>query len=89
MAERIYCRATELLEAELGNEIVALDAESGICFGFNEVAATVWRLLEQPKSADELQLALENEFDVDPQRCRDELSELLDDLVGKGIVGLC
>lgn len=84
----IYYRKTELLEAELGAEIVALDADSGICFGFNEVASTVWRLLEKPRSSDEIRRALEDEYDVGSEQCRSELSELLDELVEKGVVGV-
>ena len=84
----IYYRKTELLEAELGAEIVALDAESGLCFGFNEVASTVWRLLEQPRSTDEIRRVLEDEYDVGSEQCREELSELLDDLVEKGVIGI-
>lgn len=84
----IYYRKTELLEAELGAEIVALDADSGICFGFNEVTSTVWRLLEKPRSSDEIRRALEDEYDVGSEQCRSELSELLDELVEKGVVGV-
>lgn len=84
----IYYRKTELLEAELGAEIVALDADSGICFGFNEVASTVWRLLEKPRSSDEIRRALEDDYDVGSEQCRSELSELLDELVEKGVVGV-
>ena len=84
----IYYRKTELLEAELGAEIVALDADSGVCFGFNEVASTVWRLLEKPRSSDEIRRALADEYDVGNEQCRSELSELLDELVEKGVVGV-
>ena len=84
----VYYRKTELLEAELGAEIVALDAEFGICFGFNEVASTVWRLLEQPRSSDEIRRVLEDEYDVGSEQCREELSELLGDLVEKGVIGV-
>ena len=84
----IYYRKTELLEAELGAEIVALDADSGICFGFNEVASTVWRLLEKPRSSDEIRRALADEYDVGSEQCSSELSELLDELVEKGVVGV-
>ena len=49
-----YVRAVDLLEADIGNELVALEPEAGNCFGFNEVATVVWRKLAEPKSFDEL-----------------------------------
>ena len=38
-----YERAAQLLEADLGDELMALDVEGGTCFGFNAVATGVWR----------------------------------------------
>jgi hypothetical protein len=46
------------MEAELGDELVALDPNAGECFGFNSVATSVWRNLEQPKRFEQLRDAL-------------------------------
>ena len=86
MSEPLYERATQLLEADLGDELMALDAEGGNCFGFNSVAAGIWRQLVSPKSFAELHAALLAEYDVDSEQCRAELGELLDDLMEKGLV---
>lgn len=86
MTEEVYERARTLMEAELGDELVALDDDVGECFGFNAVAASVWRLLDQPRSEIAIRRALLDEYDVDPDRCTQELSELLDDLVARGLV---
>jgi hypothetical protein len=82
----VYKRAIELMEAELGDELVALDANAGECFGFNNVATFVWRHLEEPKAFEQLRDALLHEYEVEPERCSRELKELLDDLVGKRLV---
>ncbi|HKP34746.1 MAG TPA: PqqD family protein [Sphingomicrobium sp.] len=81
-----YRRAVELLEAELGDELVALEPNAGECFGFNTVATSVWRQLAQPKSFAELRDALLEEYDVKPEQCTRELKELLDDLASRGLV---
>lgn len=86
MSEVTYQRATDLLEAELGDELVALDPAAGQCFGFNGVATSVWRLLAEPRSAAEIEKALTAEYDVDQTRCHAELRDLLADLVAKGLV---
>ena len=86
MSELVYERATQLLEADLGNELMALDAEGGNCFGFNAVATDVWRQLASPKSFGEIHGTLLAEYEVDAEQCRAELRELLDDLVEKGLV---
>lgn len=79
-------RRVELMEAALGEELVALDASAGTCFGFNEVATSVWRLLDSPKSVDDLQAALLTEYEIGADQCRVELRQLLDDMVAKRLV---
>jgi hypothetical protein len=74
------------MEAELGDELVALDPKAGECFGFNSVATSVWRNLEQPRSFEQLRDALLDEYEVEPERCSDELEALLQDLTARGLV---
>lgn len=86
MTNVTYERVVELLEAELGDELVALSVEDGNCFGFNAVAASVWRALEQPRTVDELKARLLAEYEVSPQECAVELEALLGDLVDKELL---
>ena len=81
-----YRRAADLMEANLGDELVALDPARGNCFGFNEVATWVWHRLEQPASFDQLREGLLTEYEVSDEQCTRELEELLDDLSSKGLV---
>jgi hypothetical protein len=86
MSVPVYRRATETLEASVGDELVTLDAETRDCFGFNEAAATVWRILATPKSFEELRDALLAEYDVSLEQCSIDLQALLDDLVEKRLI---
>lgn len=86
MDEIVYERTVTLLEADLGDELVALDTTGGNCFGFNFVATGIWRHLASPKSFDEIEEALLAQYDVDRGRCRAELRELLDDFIEKGLL---
>ena len=74
------------MEADIGNELVALDPEAGNCFGFNEVATSVWRSLEQPKTFDQLRDELLREYDVGSEQCSRELQMLLKDLISRRLV---
>ena len=82
----VYARARALMEAELGDDLVALDPEGGECFGFNSVAASVWKQLAEPKTFEEMRDALVAEFEIDAATCETELRELLDDLTAKGLI---
>ena len=74
------------MEAQLADELVALDPRAGECFGFNSVATSVWRELEQPRSFEEIRDALLDQYEVDPEQCSRELEELLRDLSAKGLI---
>ena len=80
MPEALYARAAPLLEAEVDEEIVALDRKRGEVFGFNHVASDVWRLLEEPQTFDQLCRALQDRYDVAPDRCAEDTRELLEEL---------
>ncbi|MEO6225487.1 MAG: PqqD family protein [Sphingomicrobium sp.] len=86
MADAQYRRAADVLEAAVGNELVALDVASGRCFGFNPVALSVWRSLAASKTFAELRDALVAEYDVDSEQCGKELQQLLEQLVASGLV---
>ncbi len=86
MAGIQYVRAKELLEAELGEEIVALDTDDGHCFGFNSVAADIWRLLDRPRDFETLQNLLLEQYEVGATECGAELRACLADLERQGLV---
>jgi hypothetical protein len=76
----------ELMEADIGDEMVALDETAGSCFGFNAVATEVWRSLSTPKSFDELRERLLSLYDVEPGQCTAELRVLLADMAARGFI---
>ena len=82
----IYRRKMELLEAELGDELVGLNPDAGLCFGFNDVAAAAWRRLKEPATLEQLCEALRSEYEVSAEQCAAEVAELLQDLLAKGLV---
>jgi len=74
------------MEAELGDELVALDERRGLCFGFSSVATDVWRLLEKPRTLDELVMGLREQYEVGERQCRDDVRDLLDDMLREGVI---
>lgn len=86
MTQSKYRRSADLMEADIGDEIVALDPEQGVCFGFNDVAATVWRTLDQQRSFDEIRDRLLDQYDVGIDQCVEEVRELLDRMIEKGLI---
>jgi len=86
MTKTTYVRRPDLVAANLGDELAVLDMSKSAYLGFNATAAQVWRLLQEPRSLDELCAALNAEFDVDAQRCRQEVEALLQKLQSAGMI---
>ena len=81
-----YVKSRDLLEAEVGEDIVALDADAGLCFGFNSVAADIWRLLDKPRDFESLLELLAGQYDVALDECAAGLKSCLADLEAKGLI---
>jgi hypothetical protein len=88
MTEFVAHRLPGLMEAEVDGELVALHIENGTYYSFNETAARIWALLDDPKSVSEISARLAAEFDVDAQTCANEVLLLLRDLEKDGLIDL-
>lgn len=84
--ERVYAKQPGFVAANLGEELALLDLASGAYLGFNATAAHIWRLLEEPRTLGSLCQAMMLEFEIDAERCREEVAALLDRLVAAGLV---
>jgi hypothetical protein len=67
-------------------EAVILHLEDGLYYGLNPVGARIWELVQAPVSVGEVQGALLDEYDVEPEVCRAELVALLAELAARGLV---
>ena len=81
-----YARKSGLVTANLGEELALLDLSSGRYLGFNPTAAHIWQLLETSRTVDDLVVAMVAEFEIDPERCRNEIVSLLDQLTSTGLI---
>jgi hypothetical protein len=81
MVSRVYRRSVELLEAEIDDELVALEPQKGNCFGFNAVAKDVWRMLEKPLDLEQLKRKIVAQYEVEEEQCARELQQLLDEML--------
>lgn len=82
----VYRRSSDAMSAEVGDDVVALHAVRGFCYGMEQVTADVWRLLEQPSDLDSLVARLTADYDVSTEQCRADIAELLERLQREGLV---
>jgi hypothetical protein len=78
--------AKEQAFCSLAEEAVILDLKAGVYYSLNEVGARVWYLIQEPKSVSQIADTIQQEFDVDAERCERDVVRLLQDLAGKELI---
>jgi hypothetical protein len=86
MSTAVYARTPDIIEAEVGGEIVVLHTQNWQYFEFDRTGATIWNLLREPKDLGALVEDLVTQFEVDRARCTEETKAFLDDMVEQGLI---
>jgi hypothetical protein len=90
--ERSVCRRAIVVavkgqvSCELAGEAVILDITPGIYYGLNAVGARIWKLIQEPRTVNEIRAAVLEEYDVEPDRCERDLLALLQELAARGLI---
>jgi hypothetical protein len=86
MQHSAFVRAPDVPTAEFGDELAVMDLKSGAYIAFNRTAADIWKLLEQPQTLESLCAILVERYRIEPGQCREDVEELLRELVEMGVV---
>lgn len=78
--------ASDVLSSELGSEHVLLNLQDGTYYGLEEVGGDIWKLLQTPIAVADICRSLVDAYDVDPERCREDVLKLLGELAERRLV---
>jgi hypothetical protein len=81
-----YAQNPAVIATDVNGEVVLLHPAEWDYFEFNKVGSAIWRLLAAPMTLGALVAALTAEFDVDPERCREETVAMLAQLDAHGLI---
>jgi coenzyme PQQ synthesis protein D (PqqD) len=70
----------------IGDEAVILNLKSGLYLGLDPVGTRIWTVLNNAPSIQAAYESLLTEYDVEPERLRQDLDELLDKLLEQGLI---
>jgi hypothetical protein len=74
----------EQVSSELAGEAVILDRKSGVYYGLNSVDASIWNLVHEPKTVNEIRDTVLTEYFVESSQCDRILLALLQALKSDG-----
>ncbi len=79
-------RNHEIISSNMDEEVVMMSIQDGKYFGINPVGARIWKLLEQPRGVSDMCGILQEEYDVIPSECQQDVLEFLKELLEKNLV---
>ena len=79
-------RDAGVVEAEIDHEVVAINIETGNCYGLNPVGSRIWNLISAPVSVGEVCATLISEYQVQPATCEQQVLSLLEELRAEGLI---
>ena len=79
-------RNIEIITNEIDDEILMMSIEDGKYYGLNAVGSEIWKMLDEPKSIEEIIPALKEIFDIDDETCRKESLDFIESMIKNNII---
>lgn len=84
--DSVVVTAKDQASCRLEDEVAIVQLKAGVYYGLDPVGARIWELIATPRSVRALRDTLLAEYDVDPERCADDLLGLLQTMADAGLV---
>jgi PqqD family protein of HPr-rel-A system len=75
-----------VVSAELDDEVILLNVETGIYFGLDAIGTEIWSALKQGPSEEDIFAQLLEAYEVEPEQLRQDILSFLDKLREQGLV---
>ncbi|MCA9049854.1 MAG: lasso peptide biosynthesis PqqD family chaperone [Planctomycetaceae bacterium] len=79
-------QAESQVAADMGDGVALMSLENGKYYCLNDSAGSVWHLIEKPVAVSEICSSLMEQFDVESDRCEQEVLSILSRLKDEGLV---
>jgi hypothetical protein len=76
----------EQASSSLDGEAVILNLNSGIYYTLNAVGASIWNLIQEPRTVNDIRNAILAEYEVESAQCERDLVALLQQLEAEGLI---
>jgi Coenzyme PQQ synthesis protein D (PqqD) len=78
--------SADQVSCDLAGEVAILSLRNSVYYGLDPVGASVWSLIQQPKTFAEIRDALLGIYDVDSAQLESDLQALLGELSEQGLI---
>ena len=74
------------VSSDLAGEVAILHLKAGTYYGLDAVGARIWSLLQKPTTVGEIRDAIVHEYEVEPDRCENDVIALLQKLAREELI---
>lgn len=78
--------AEPVLSTTIDGETVILHKGVERYYGLNDVGTFIWKLLEEPRTVEEICEEVMNEYDVGYQRCKNDVEDIVSEMNKKELI---
>jgi hypothetical protein len=82
----VVAASADQVSCDLEGEAAVLNLKTGVYYGLDDIGASIWRMLDEPRRVDDLVDALLGEYEVDREECQRDVIALLGELAVRGLV---
>ena len=79
-------RKPGLVGADVADDAILLDIDSGYFFQLNRTGSKIWSLVAEPQDLRTLCDRMAGSFRIDPETCRRDVTEFVADLLERGVL---
>lgn len=89
--EQMLLRSKSVVARVVGGETLIVPVRARVgdlasIYSFNGTGTLIWKLLEQPRTMDELSAAVAAEYDVAPGQAKQDVEQFVGDMQSVGLV---
>ena len=85
-SDTLMRRRPDIITADLNEEIVMMDIQSGKYFNLKETAAEIWLLLESPLTLHDLVERLVIQYEVSYEQCEKDIMPFLQTMLTNRLI---
>ena len=84
----IVCRSQDQVSTRVDDDTVMMSISKGMYYGLDDIGTDIWELIEEPCSVSTILDTLGGKYNVNKEKCKDELFDLLATLHNKSLIKL-
>jgi hypothetical protein len=91
MSSESYVRSDSVVSRVIAGETLVVPIRGSVgdlasIYSLNAVGSTIWQALEKPKAVAELAELIRSEYEVSPDRAREDVSKFVEEMRSNGLV---